>query len=123
MMPDAIDMLDRLLADLKNIGGVEACAAVSSDGLLIRAVMQKDMFLDSLAAMSAIILGAARTATAQEEKGLPHRVIVETKHGRLIVVGAGPKALLIILANQDVGLGLILLELEKSAIKLKEIIT
>lgn len=121
-MPDTIDMVDKLLADLKNIGGVEACAAASRDGLLIRAVMQKELFVDSLAAMSATILGAAETATMQVEKGVPNRVIVETDYGRLVVVGAGPKALLILLAGQDTGLGLILLELEKSAMKLKEIL-
>ncbi|MCZ7393884.1 MAG: roadblock/LC7 domain-containing protein [Candidatus Methanoperedens sp.] len=121
-MPDTIDMVDKLLADLKNIGGVEACAAASRDGLLIRAIMQKELFVDSLAAMSATILGAAETATTHVEKGVPNRVIVETDYGRLVVIGAGPKALLILLASQDTGLGLILLELEKSAKKLKDIL-
>ncbi len=121
-MPDTIDMVDKLLADLKNMGGVEACAAASRDGLLIRAIIQKELFVDSLAAMSATILGAAETATMQVEKGVPNRVIVETDYGRLVVVGAGPKALLIVLATTDTGLGLILLELEKSAMKLKEIL-
>ena len=121
-MPDTIDMVDKLLADLKNMGGVEACAAASRDGLLIRAIIQKELFVDSLAAMSATILGAAETATMQVEKGVPNRVIVETDYGRLVVVGAGPKALLIVLATTDTGLGLILLELEKSATKLKEIL-
>lgn len=122
-MPDTIEMVDKLLADLMNMGGVEACAAASRDGLLIRAVMQKEEFGDSLAAMSATMLGAAETAATQLEKGLPNRVIVESEHGRLIVVGAGPKALLVVLASHDAGLGLILLELEKSAKKLKELLT
>jgi predicted regulator of Ras-like GTPase activity (Roadblock/LC7/MglB family) len=122
-MSDTIEMVDKLLADLKNIGGVEACVAASRDGLLIRAIVQKELFVDSLAAMSATILGAAETATTQVEKGVPNRVIVETDYGRLVVIGAGPKALLILLAGQDTGLGLILLELEKSAKKLKDILT
>ncbi len=121
-MPDTVEMVDKLLADLKNMGGVEACAAASRDGLLIRAVMQKEFFVDSLAAMSATILGAAETATTHVAKGVPNRVIVETDYGRLVVIGAGPKALLILLAGQDIGLGLILLELEKSAKKLKDIL-
>ncbi len=122
-MSDTIDMVDKLLADLKNIGGVEACVAASRDGLLIRSSMEKEQFVDSLAAMSATILGAAETATTQAEKGVPNRVIVESDYGKLIVVGAGPKALLIVLATPNAGLGLILLELEKSAKKLKDILT
>jgi predicted regulator of Ras-like GTPase activity (Roadblock/LC7/MglB family) len=122
-MSDTIDLVDKLLADLKNIGGVEACVAASRDGLLIRASMEKEQFVDSLAAMSATMLGAAETATTQAEKGVPNRVIVESDYGKLIVVGAGPKALLIVLAGTNAGLGLILLELEKSAKKLKDILT
>ncbi len=122
-MPDTVEMVDKLLADLKSMGGVEACAAASRDGLLIRAVMQKGEYMDSLAAMSATMLGAAETATTQLKKGVPNRVIVESDSGKLVVVGAGPKALLIVLTSPDTGLGLILLELEKSAKKLKEILT
>ncbi len=121
-MPDTIDMVDKLLSDLKNVGGVIACAAATRDGLLIRANMQKEQFVESLAAMSATILGASETATTHVEMGIPKRVIVESDYGRLVVVGAGPKALLILLAGQNIGLGLILLELDKSAIKLKEIL-
>jgi len=121
-MSDALDMVDKLLTDLKNIGGVIACAAASRDGLLIRAVMQKEQFVESLVAMSATMLGAAETATTHVEMGIPSRIIVESDYGKLVIVGAGPKALLILLANQNSGLGLILLELDKSAKKLKEIL-
>ncbi len=122
-MTDTLELVDKLLAEIKNIRGVEACAAASRDGLLIRAVMRKQLSLDSLAAMSATILGAAETATTQAEKGVPNRVIVETEYGRLIVIGAGPKALLIIISNPDAMLGSMLLELEKSAAKLRGILT
>ena len=121
-MPDTLDMIDKLLADLKNVGGVMACAAASRDGLLIRSLMQNERYIESLAAMSATILGAAETATTHVEMGIPTRIIVESDNGKLIVVGAGSKALLILLANRDSGLGLILIELDKSAQKLKEIL-
>lgn len=122
-MSDTIEMVDKILTDLKNVGGVEACAAASRDGLLIHAAMQKIKHAESFAAMSATMLGAAETATTELGKGMPNRVIVESEHGRLIAVGAGPKALLIVLVDSDTGLGLVLLELEKSAMKLKEILS
>jgi len=122
-MSDTLDMVDKLLADLKNVGGVMAVAAASRDGLLIRSLMQNEQYVESLAAMSATMLGAAETATTHVEMGIPTRVIVESDTGKLILVGAGPKALLILLANKNSGLGLILLELDKSAQKLKEILT
>ena len=122
-MADTIDMIDKILADLRKVGGVEACAAVSRDGLLIRSNIHKEQFAESFAAMSATMLGAAETATIELGKGVPHRVIVESENGRLIAVGAGPKALVIVIVNTDTGLGLILHELEKASEKLKGLLS
>jgi len=121
-MTDTIELVDKLISELKKSGGVEACAAVSRDGLLIRSSMQKEQFAESFAAMSATMLGAAETASTELGKGVPNRVIVESTQGRLIAVGAGPKALLVVIVNPEAGLGLILLELDKTAKKLKELL-
>lgn len=121
-MTDTIDLIDKLLSDLMKSGGVEACAAVSRDGLLIKSSMQKEQFAESFAAMSATMLGAAETASTELGKGVPNRVIVESTQGRLIAVGAGPNALLVVIVSPEAGLGLILLELDKSAKKLKELL-
>ena len=121
-MSDIIIMVDKVLADLQKVGGIEACAIVSRDGLLIRGILKKEQFVNSVAAMSAIILGAAETATIELGKGIPNRVIVESEQGRLIAVGAGPKALLIVIVDSNTGLGLILLGLEEAVKKLKELL-
>ncbi len=121
-MTDTIELIDKVLSDLKRSGGVEACAAVSRDGLLIRSIMQKEQFAESFAAMSATMLGAAETASTELRKGVPNRVIVESEQGRLIAVGAGSKALLVVIVSPETGLGLILLELDKAAKKLKELL-
>lgn len=121
-MTDIIEMVDKVLSELKRSGGVEACAAVSRDGLLIRSSLEKERFAESFAAMSATMLGAAETASTELGKGVPNRVIVESATGRLIAIGAGPKALLVVIVSPDAGLGLILLELDKAAKKLKELL-
>jgi predicted regulator of Ras-like GTPase activity (Roadblock/LC7/MglB family) len=121
-MTDTIELIDKVLTDLKKAGGVEACAAVSRDGLLIRSSLQKEQFAESFAAMSATMLGAAETASTELGKGVPNRVIVESSEGRLIAVGAGHKALLVVIVSHDAGLGLILLELDKAAISLEELL-
>lgn len=118
-MESTINLLEIVLTDLKKIGGVEATAAASRDGLLMKAIMPSGQRAETFAAMSATMLGAAETATTELKKGLPERVIVESEHGKLIVTGAGQKALLIVLTNPDAGLGLILVELEKAAEKVK----
>lgn len=117
-------IIETVLGDLKKISGVEACAVASRDGLLIRAILQEEgQRSDSFAAMSATMFGAAETATTVLGKGIPNRVIAESDHGWLIAVGAGSKALLIVIVTLDAELGLVLLELEKAATNLKELFT
>jgi hypothetical protein len=122
-MPSMVEMLDKVLIDLKKVGGVEASVVASRDGLLIASNIQSyGTRAETFAAMSATMLGAAETATTELGKGVPDRVIVETEHGKLIATGAGSKALLIVLTDPDAGLGLILVELEKAAEKIKNIL-
>ncbi len=121
-MSDITEMVDRVLTDLQKIGGIEACAVVSRDGLLIRGILQKEQFAESIAAMSATMLGAAENATIEIGKGVPRRVIVESEQGRMIAVGAGSKALLVVIVDSNAGLGLILLELDEAAKKIKELL-
>jgi hypothetical protein len=112
--------LDTLLSQLLTVGGIEAAAVVSRDGLVIRAKLPEGKSSETLAAMSATMLGAAETVMVEVEKGIPERIIVESKHGKLIAIGAGSKAILVGLTNNDATLGLALVELEKTAKKIKE---
>lgn len=114
--------MQEILSDLKNLGGIEASAIASRDGLLMNSDMPEGVIAETFAAMSATMLGAAETAAMELNKGLPSRVIVESKNGKLICMGAGHKALLVVMAEADAGLGLILVELEKAVMKIKEII-
>jgi predicted regulator of Ras-like GTPase activity (Roadblock/LC7/MglB family) len=116
------EMLQEILENLKNLGSIEACAIASRDGLLMSSDMPEGIMGETFAAMSATMLGAAETAASELNKGLPSRVIVESKSGKLICMGAGPKALLVAMTEHDTGLGLILLELDKAVASIKEII-
>ncbi|MCE8423260.1 MAG: roadblock/LC7 domain-containing protein [Candidatus Methanoperedens sp.] len=116
------EILEKVLFDIKNIGGVETSAIASRDGLLIYSNISHKSQAETFAAMSATMLGAAETATTELGKGIPDRIIVESKHGKLIATGAGQKALLIVMTEPDAGLGLILIEVEKASKKIKEIL-
>ncbi|MDI6902655.1 MAG: roadblock/LC7 domain-containing protein [Methanocellales archaeon] len=117
------EMLEKVLEDLRDVGDVEASAIVSRDGLLMASdFAQRSYSAKTFAAMSATMLGAAETATSELKKGVPDRIIVESKEGKLIAAGAGPKALLVVMSNPGAGLGLILLEMEKTADKIKRLL-
>ncbi|MDF1558029.1 MAG: roadblock/LC7 domain-containing protein [ANME-2 cluster archaeon] len=122
MTTTTTEMLQEILIELKNLGSIEACVIASRDGLLMSSEMPQGVVDETFAAMSATMLGAAETATSELNKGLPNRVIVESKNAKLICMGAGPKALLVATTDSDAGLGLILLEFEKAVARIKEII-
>jgi predicted regulator of Ras-like GTPase activity (Roadblock/LC7/MglB family) len=48
---------------------------------------------------------------------------VESRRGRIIGTGAGPKALLLVMTKPDASLGLVLLEMTKASERIKEILS
>ena len=131
MSASTSEMLGKVLADLGKIGEIDASAIATRDGLLMSADMHNasvdaggvargdpEMFV----AMSATMLGAAETAASELNKGIPNRVIVESDDGKLICVGAGPKALLVVMTAPEAGLGLVLVEMVKAADKIGKLI-
>jgi len=114
--------LEKVLTDLRRTGDIEASAIVSRDGLLMASDIPEGVHAETFAAMSATMLGAAETAVSELKKGLPDRVIVESKQGKVIATGAGPKALLVVMTPPEAGLGLILVEMERATDKLKRML-
>ncbi|UZE92569.1 MAG: roadblock/LC7 domain-containing protein [Methanosarcinales archaeon] len=111
--------LEKVLTDLRRTGDIEASAIVSRDGLLMASDIPESVHAETFAAMSATMLGAAETAVAELKKGIPDRLIIESKKGKVITTGAGPKVLLVVLTSPEAGLGLILVEMERATDKLK----
>ncbi len=113
------EAIDKVLHDLNNTPGIEISALLSRDGLLISSTLAQNS--DTFAAMSATMFGAAEIAAKEFGKDRPHRVVVETKYGKLIVSGAVKDALLVVLARQGSTLGHILLEVSRASEKMKKV--
>jgi predicted regulator of Ras-like GTPase activity (Roadblock/LC7/MglB family) len=117
-----IELLEKVLKDINNIGGVETSAVASRDGLLICSTLPRKQHAETFAAMSATMIGAAETATMELGKGIPERIIVESKTGKIIGTGAGPKALLLVMTKPDASLGLVLIEMTKASEQIRDIL-
>ncbi|AGB04827.1 hypothetical protein AciM339_0954 [Aciduliprofundum sp. MAR08-339] len=88
-----------LLDEIRSMGGVEKVALISRTGMFIDGDNFEES--DTFSAMSAIILGAAETASVGV--GLVKRVVAHFEDGKkFIVVPAGKKGVLVILASEDV---------------------
>ncbi|MBC2697490.1 MAG: hypothetical protein HF976_05140 [ANME-2 cluster archaeon] len=82
-MTNTANILQELVTDLKNPGGIEACTIVSRDGLLMSSDIPGGIMDETFTAMFATMLEAAETATTQLDKVLSGRIIVEW-HNRTI---------------------------------------
>lgn len=116
------ERLEEVLLGLKNVDGIESAAIATRDGLLIAANTFPGTHPETFAAMSATMVGAAETAISNIYESSANRVIVESEDCRMVATGSGPKSILVVLTAVNSGLGLILVELEKGARMIDEIL-
>jgi predicted regulator of Ras-like GTPase activity (Roadblock/LC7/MglB family) len=114
------DVLSGILAKLKSGSDVEGAAIITRDGLVVCADMNGSIDSDVFAAMTATMHGAAETAAQELKKSDPDSVIVESKDGKIIILGAGTIAVLACIVSPKAKLGLILLEMKKAVSKIEK---
>lgn len=90
-----------ILSDLESDADIKQSFIISRDGLLIAGEAGSGMSVEALAAMTATLLGAAETAMDEIGGGVPAHIIVDTKNHSLIIMGAGPQALLAVVTAAD----------------------
>lgn len=83
------------LRSLRSSCGSMASAVISRDGLVIAADMPEGVSMETFAIMCATLLGAASTANSELRVGTPQHVVVESEEAKMVVVGAGRKALIV----------------------------
>ncbi len=110
---------DRLAAVLDDFLAVsadaEAAAVVSADGLPMASALPPDVEEDRLAAMSAALLTLGERAAEGLGRGTLGQVFVEGEDGYVVLMAAGPHAVLVAITSKRSKVGLVLFEMRKSA--------
>jgi len=117
-----IEMVETILKEISRAGGIEVAAIASRDGLLILSTLSEQRLAERFVAMSATMMGAAETAATELGMGIPEKIILESKKGKIIGMGAGPKALFFVMTRHDASLGLVLIEMKKASEKIKHLL-
>ncbi len=97
---------------------IEASACISSDGYTIASVLGQDTDPDRFGAMCASLLALAQRAAQEIQRGQLKLVLVEGEQGVMLLVQAGPDAILAVAAKPSKNLGMIFLDSRKVAQKL-----
>jgi predicted regulator of Ras-like GTPase activity (Roadblock/LC7/MglB family) len=93
--------LEEVLDEIRSIPSVYEATVVSRSGMHIAGDAPKGAHLETFVAMSAILLGAAETATAELKDKLQY-VVVELTRSKMVLMSAGPRALLVVTASKDI---------------------
>lgn len=116
------EKLVKILEDIDGIGDVIGSAVISTDGLCIASNIKEGIDIDTFAAMSAAMQGAAETAVSELKQGNLRQIIIDADNGKIITISAGKKSIIVILANPKINLGLALLELGKASGRISSIL-
>ena len=116
---------DRLAAVLDSFLGVsaetEAAAVVSADGLPMASALPPQVEEDRLAAMSAALLTLGERAAEGLGRGDLGQVFVEGRDGYVVLMAAGPDAVLVTITSKQAKVGLVLFEMRKAAAEITQV--
>ncbi|MCJ7647353.1 MAG: roadblock/LC7 domain-containing protein [Candidatus Lokiarchaeota archaeon] len=123
MDPDTPETLDDLLRKLLGaIPEVKAAAIVSAEGLPIASALPQGVDETRIAAMTAALLSLSERAIIEMSKGDFDQLYIKGSSGYLLILQAGPNAVLTVSTTSEVRLGLILLDCRRTCEKISKLI-
>lgn len=110
------DQISKVLKSLAaNTADVEAAAVIDNDGLMLSSAMPQDMDDDSVAAMSAAMLGLGERISSVLDRGAFETVMVRASEGYVLITRCGPDAVMSVLTRREAKLGLIFFDVNRAA--------
>jgi predicted regulator of Ras-like GTPase activity (Roadblock/LC7/MglB family) len=106
-----------VLSDLNKTSGVRGSMLVGADGIIIAADLESQLEDETVGAMSASIVANVSKAMERLKSETPAQITVEADHGKLFLSDAGV-GILTVIADKDVNIGLIRLEMKNAIAKI-----
>lgn len=115
-------MVDRLRDLQGTTPEIEASAVVSVDGLIIASSLPAGIEEDRVSAMSAAMLSLGERIAGELGRGVLDQVYVKGMNGYVILMSVGDEAVLTTIVRKDARLGLIFLDMRRSADDLEKLV-
>lgn len=96
-----VTSLEEILAKLKELSGIREAVLVSRSGMHVAGKVPDGAHQETFVAMSAILLGAAETASS-EIRDECKEIILNLQGSKMLIHSTGPKALLVIRGDVSV---------------------
>jgi predicted regulator of Ras-like GTPase activity (Roadblock/LC7/MglB family) len=115
-MSNRVDQIQHVLRMLvNNILDVEGAAMVTTDGLTLASALPTGSDEDRVSAMAAAILSMGERTSDELKRGVLEQVIVKGNAGYVILMQAGPEAVLETISGPSAKLGTVLLDMTRAA--------
>jgi len=101
---------------------IQASAVVSVDGLIIASALPGSVEEDRVSAMSAAMLSLGERISIELKRGDLDQVYIRGDNGYVMLTSVGNEAVLTVMANVNAKLGLIFLDIKRTAETLSELI-
>lgn len=115
-------MVDRLRDLQSSSPDVEASAVISVDGLTMASALPADVEEDRVSAMSAAMLSLGERIASELGRGQLDQVYIRGENGYVILMSIRSEAVLTVLAREQAKLGLLFLDMHRTAHDLAEMI-
>lgn len=117
------DQINKLLKTLTNsTPNIEAAAVIDNDGLMMASALPADTDEDSVAAMSAALLGISERIAAELKRGTFELVFLRGDQGLSIITRAGEGSVLTVLCDKSAKLGLVFLDVTRAAAEIGKLL-
>lgn len=101
---------------------IQASAVVSVDGLIMASALPAPVEEDRVSAMSAAMLSLGDRISAELRRGDLDQVYIRGDKGYVMLTAVGTEAVLAVMASVDAKLGLIFLDIKRTAESLAQLI-
>ncbi len=115
-------MVDRLRDLQSTTPEIEASAVVSVDGLIMASSLPAGVEEDRVAAMAAAMLSLGERISTELGRGLLDQVYIKGDGGYVILMSVGDEAVLTTLVREGAKLGLIFLDMRRTADDLEKLV-
>jgi hypothetical protein len=110
------DKIQTILTDLNGSSAdIEASALISTDGLVISSALTAGMDDDRISAMVAAMLSLGDRTAAELSLGSLEQVLISGAQGYVLIIHASNAAVLCIIANKPIKLGLLFVGASRAA--------
>ncbi len=117
------DLLTSVLNELNGTSAdIEASGIISTDGLMMAAVLPAGLDEDRVGAMSAAMLSLGDRTAQELNRGDLEQVLIKGENGYILMTYAGDEAVLTVMAKPKAKLGLIFLDVKRAAENITEML-